>query len=397
MFSDPSKIPSGYKSRSVSFENPTGEKGKGGTTFGGRKGDPNKLIFPGEEVQLMDMTGPGRVTHFWLTVPPMPPQDMRALVLEVYYDGADEPSISCPLPDFFGASLGRPVELNTAYTAIQEGRGFNATFPMPFHGAMVVKLTNHTKRIFPLYYQIDLLMGPQDEDAGLMHVVFNRENPTTMKEDFTLVDNIEGPGRFFGTVVGIRVLNDINAQQLFSWYGEGEFKFFLDGDTDYPTICGTGLEDYAGTAWGMGAHQAPLSGVPHEIKDPNSKASNPDFASLYRWHGPDPIVFEESCRATVQQIGAVFVPEGADDMMAAVEAQHDIAGQGWIETMPGVRAFAIVERQDDYSAASFLYLKKRQAVPRVDPVLAAQDLERLPYETSSATEDRMASVGAATE
>ncbi|MEN8723595.1 MAG: glycoside hydrolase family 172 protein [Alphaproteobacteria bacterium] len=394
---DPSRIPIGYKSRAVSFENPTGAPGKGGQTFGGRKGDPNKMMLPGECVTLMDMTGPGRVTHFWLTVPPMPPEIMRSLILEAWYDGDTEPSISCPLPDFFGASLGRPVPLNTAYTAIQEGRGFNSTIPMPFHGAMTIKLTNHTKRIFPLYYQIDLLMGPQDEDCGLLHVIFNRENPTTMKQDFTLVDGVEGPGRFFGAVVGIRVLNDLNAQHLFSWYGEGEFKFYLDNDTDHPTICGTGLEDYAGTAWGMGAHQAPLSGVPHEIADPESNSPNPDFASLYRWHGPDPIMFDKSCRATVQQIGAVFVPEGMDQIMDQVNDQHDIAGQGWIEQMPGVRAFGIVERQDDFSAASFLYLIKRQAVPSVDPELAAQDMERLPYEKPSATEERMAAVGATVE
>lgn len=398
MITDPSAIPRGYRSRSVSFENPTSAPGGGGRTAGGRKGSPSKLMLPGETTTLLDVEGPGRVTHFWLTVPPMPPEVMRSLVLEAWYDGADAPSISCPLPDFFGAGLGRPVPLVTAFTAIQEGCGFNSTLPMPFGGKMTIRFANHSQRVFPLYYQIDLLMGPQPEDCGMLHVIFNRENPTAMRNDYTLVRHVEGPGRYFGTVLGIRVLNAINAQHLFSWYGEGEFKFYLDGDTDYPTICGTGLEDYAGTAWGMGAHQAPWSGVPHDIRDPASASPNPDFASLYRWHAPDPILFEKSCRATVQQIGAVFVPDGQDAMIAEVEAKHAIAGNGWMERIaPGIRAIGLAERQDDYSSASFLYLRQRQSVPRVDAVAASEDIARLPYEKPSERETNLAAIGAIVE
>ena len=397
-FPDPSTIDTSREARAVTFENPTGAKGAGGTAHGGRKGAPNKIILPGEVVPLMDMAGPGRIHHIWLTVPPMPPAAMRRLILEVRYDGAEEPSISVPMPDFFGASLGRPVELTTALTAIQEGRGFNSTIPMPFQERIEMRLINASDRRFPLYYQIDLTLGDEPQDAGLLHAHFNRQNPTTMKDDFVITDGLKGPGRYLGVVCGMRVLNEINAQHRFSWYGEGEVKMFIDGDQALPTICGTGLEDYAGTAWGMGAHQAPWSGVPHEIKAPDSPNSgpNPDFASFYRWHVPDPVPFREDIKVTLQQIGAVFIPPGGDDMKAEVEANHEVAGAGWTP-MPGNSQFAIVERQDDVSAVAFLYLTNAQGVPPCDPDQASADLDRKDYETAHPMEAFMSQVGGFSE
>jgi hypothetical protein len=316
-----------------------------------------------------------------MTISPMPPEIMRAVRLEVFYDGLESPSISVPVLDFFGAAQGRPTALVTALTAIQEGRGFNAYFPMPFGKHVRVTLSNESPVSFPLYYQIDYTLEPTlGIDVGLLHASFRRENPTTMKRDFTIVEGIRGPGRFLGCVVGIRILQD----DLFAWYGEGEVKMFIDGDRELPTICGTGLEDYAGTAWGMGAHQAPYQGVPLEITDPDAKRPMPDFASFYRWHLPDPVVFREELRVTIQQIGAVFILKGDTTKRALIEANHPLAGPGWqVGRGDVIEDWGIAERVDDYcaTATGFVYASAAQSVTRYETSLATADLERKAYES----------------
>lgn len=389
-FNDPCVIDTGLDSRAISFENTTGTRGAGGQKHSGRKGAPNKFLMPGEVVELANIDGPGRVGHFWLTIPPMPPEDMRCITLDVFYDGLEEPSISVPLVDFFGCPHGRPVPLTTAYTAIQEGRGFNSWLPMPFRQNIRMVFTNGSLRMFPMYYQIDYNLCPVDENAGLLHASFSRENPTTLGRDFTIAENFTGPGRFLGCNVGVRVLNDMLMQKHFSWYGEGEVKIFRDGDTDLPTICGTGFEDYAGTAWGMGAHQTPWAGVQHEVRNPDgSGGPNPDFASLYRWHGPDPIMFSKNVRVTVQQIGAVFLAKGQEDLLDEINAQNPVAGEGWIKTLPDpAYAFGICERVDDVCGTAYLYMQEAQAVPRVSIEAAAADMTRMAYEQPSPFEGR---------
>ena len=130
--SNPAVIDPSLDSRAVSFENRGGGRGAGGSAAGGRKGRPNKLLRPDERVVLGDIAGPGTVRHIWLTVPSAPPEQLRSLILEVFYGGADEPSVSVPMVDFFGAPHGRPVDYESALTSILEGRGFNSYVPMPF-------------------------------------------------------------------------------------------------------------------------------------------------------------------------------------------------------------------------------------------------------------------------
>jgi len=392
---DPARIDARVESRSISFENPTGARGRGGTAHRGRKGAPQRILLPGERIALAEIAGPGRVRHVWLTVSPMPPEQMRRLVLEVFYDGLAAPSVSVPLLDFFGCAHGRPVSLVTAYTAVQEGRGFNATFPMPFRKSIRIELWNASARAFPLYYQIDYTLGDEPPESGILHVSFRRENPTSLGRDMVIAEGVAGPGRFLGCVIGVRVLSDVLMQRYFGWYGEGEVKFYLDGDREHPTICGTGFEDYAGTAWGMGAHQALWSGVPHDQRDPNARAACPDFASLYRWHGPDPIVFRRELRATVQQIGAVFVARGQEHLIAEIEQQNPVAGTGWLRDLPApAYAFGICERVDDVCAAAFVYASAPQPVPCVDPEASAVDLGRRPYEQPSPFEAFGVMIGA---
>jgi Protein of unknown function (DUF2961) len=383
IFGDPSRIDRMLDSRSISFENPTGARGAGGTVASGRKGAPNRRIAPGETVVLAEIEGPGRIRHIWMTFMAAPPEEMRAVVLEAFYDGRSEPSISVPALDFFGLPHGRTVACMTALTAVQEGRGFNAYYPMPFRRHLKLVLTNHGKRPINFYYQVDYTLEPVAEDAGYLHVTFRRENPTKLQRDFTIAEGIKGPGRFLGCVVGVRVLPDDMV-----WYGEGEFKLFRDGDTTYPTYCGTGLEDYVGSAWGMGVHATPYQGAPLIVAPPADPASpippKPDFVGFYRWHIPDPAIFEREMRATIQQIGALMVPKGAERLMKDWGERYTLAGNGWVTGEPlansPLHAFAIAERVDDYCAAAFVYAREPQSVPRLDVAAVLADIGRRDYE-----------------
>ena len=371
-------VDTGLDSRSVTFENPTGARGAGGTAGAGRKGAPSQRLRAGARVVLADLEGPGVVRHVWMTFPPAPPEAMRAVWMEVFYDDAAEPSISVPCLDFFGAPHGRPVAYASALTSMPEARGLNAYFPMPFRGRMRVELTNASSRAIELYYQIDYTrQAAIPGDVGLLHCSFRRENPTTMGRDFVIAEVREGPGRFLGCVVGVRVLDGG------TWYGEGEVKIFRDGDRDLPTICGTGLEDYVGSAWGMGVHHGPYAGAPLIVDQRGADAvplSLPAFVGFYRWHVVDPIVFTDELRVTIQQIGMHTLPAGASAEFSEFAASHPAAGFGWLRGIPGIEAIGLHERVDDYSAAAFFYCAQAQPVARLDVGAAVADLDRLPHE-----------------
>ncbi len=216
-------------------------------------------------------------------------------------------------------------------------------------------------------------------------MAFRRENPTVMRRDFVITEGLKGPGRFLGCAIGVRIIDHAG------WYGEGEVKVYKDGDTDLPTICGTGLEDYVGTAWGMGEHHAPYGGVPLCLSEHGAAAEGmgvqPDFVSFYRWHIPDPIMFERDLKVTIQQIGAHFFLKGQEEELEAYHVSNPIAGEGLMTGMPdAVIAGAIWERVDDYSCTSYVYCTTPQSVPPVDLAAAIADIARRPYETTSTQE-----------
>ena len=183
---NPAVVDPTLDARAATFENPTGARGAGGTAHGGRKGAPNRRLTPGERVVLADIEGPGVVRHIWMTFPPARPERMRALFLEVFYDGADEPSVSVPCLDFFGLPHGRPVAFASALTAAQEGRGFNSYLPMPFDRRIRLELVNGAPRPTILYYQVDYTLQPEVPAAlGYLHVAFRRENPTVQTVSYT--------------------------------------------------------------------------------------------------------------------------------------------------------------------------------------------------------------------
>lgn len=381
MFSvaDLTKVSPVLDSRAITFENITGERGAGGKVANGRKGMPQRVIPRGDTVTIMDVDGPATIRHIWMTFPSAPPEFMRALYVEVFYDDMTEPSISVPCLDFFGATLGRPTAMNTALSAIQEGRGFNSFIPIAFDKHIRIEITNASDRDMSFFFQIDYTLGA-DPDAGRLHATFRRQNPTALKDDFVIEDGLRGPGRFLGCVVGIRCIDPG------VWYGEGEVKIYKDGDTDYPTICGTGLEDYVGSAWGMGPHVSFYAGSQVDIRPPGANPmSNPDFLGFYRWHVVDPIMFERELKVTIQQIGYDLFWQGQEDRVAEFEDAGKVAGNGLTKTLPEgsplpLLAHGIVERSDDYCAVAFTVCKEAQAVPRLDVAAATADLARKEYE-----------------
>ena len=381
---DPTYIDSNLDSRSISFENPRGSRSGGGKAANGRKGSPFHILEPGEKVVLADIGGPGTVRHIWMTLGSWPPEVMRAQRFEVFYDGLREPSISVPVLDFFGLPHGRCAEYYSAMTSINEGRGLNSHIPMPFRRSIRVEITNESARHVILYYQMDYTLEPSiPENSSYLHVTFRRENPTTLRQDFVIADGLKGPGRFLGCSVGIRII-DTGA-----WYGEGELKIYRDGDRESPTICGTGLEDYVGSAYGLGRHYGSYSGAPINILAPSPDADavsaiNPNFVSFYRWHLPDPVMFAEQLRVTIQQIGgSAPFRKGQEIELEAYRANHQVAGPGWVPdagTDCDSLGFAIMERRDDYCATAFVYCRKPQPVSRFRTDLAVRDIGLLPGE-----------------
>jgi hypothetical protein len=305
---------------------------------------------------------------------------MRALTIEVFYDDLDEPSVSVPCLDFFGLPHGRPVAYASALASAQEGRGFNSYLPLPFDRRVRVEVENGSSRRTMLYFQIDYTLQADLPDAlGRLHVSFRRENPTLQRRDFVICEGLRGPGRFLGCNVGVRVIDEG------AWYGEGEVKIYRDGDDARPTICGTGLEDYAGSAWGMGPHSAPYGGAPLDVR--SGRGPNPDFVGFYRWHVPDPVMFATDLRVTIQQIGAMFFLAGQEEALVAYERTNPVAGEGWMRDVgPGLLAWGIAERIDDYCATAYVYCKDPQPVPRVDLEAALADIARRDYEPPLAQE-----------
>ena len=382
---DAAHVDPSLDSRAASFENPSGARGAGGTAHGGRKGAPNRRLEPGERVVLADLEGPGVVRHIWMTFPPGPPRRMRSLVLEITYGDLDAPSVSVPVLDFFGLPHGRPVAYHSACFAVNEGRGFNCTLPIPFRDRIRIELVNAGERRALLYYQVDFTLQKHvGASRGLLHATFRRENPTTLRRDFVIADGLEGPGRFLGCNVGVRVLDEG------AWYGEGEVKIYRDGDDAHPTICGTGLEDYVGSAWGLGAHHTPYGGAPLMVAPPHEGGGpppGPDFVGFYRWHLPDPIMFARSLRVTIQQIGAMFFTQGQEEALERYAKTHPPAGAGWVrDVRPPLLAWGIAERVDDYCATAYLYCLEPQRVPRLDVRAALADIDRRPYERAGRDE-----------
>ncbi|RKX46166.1 MAG: DUF2961 domain-containing protein, partial [Verrucomicrobia bacterium] len=285
--------PAGVQTRWASFENPGALKGQGGMENKGAKGHAFDMIQPGETKTLMDVEGSGTIRRIWMTTMQRDPQMLRSLRLEMYWDQSDKPAVSVPLGDFFGASVGQLPVFENALFSSPEARSFTCVLPMPYRtGARVTVSNDSDIPLRYIFYDIDFTQGETHPDDMLyFHAHWRRERWTTLREDFEILPKIAGEGRFLGCNVGV-LLKPGNT----GWWGEGEVKVYLDGDAQWPTLVGTGLEDYIGTGWGLGAYANQFQGCP--IADHKTGRY-----SFYRYHIPDPIYFDEDCRVVIQQIG----------------------------------------------------------------------------------------------
>ena len=342
------------ETRSISFENPDGKQGAGGKATNsqlgpGRKGAPNKKILAGETVSLCNIGEAGTIRHIWMTGQfkdskgdsPDRMKLLRSTIIRAYWDGQEYPSIECPLGDFMGLSHSKVTSYQSAVHSIGEKVALNFWLPMPFTKSAKITLTNDSDIDFVLFYQIDYTINDQhNNDVGRLHVCFRRENPTNKKVDFEILPQRKGKGRFIGAVVGVRTLNP-------GWWGEGEIKFYMDGDTEYPTICGTGSEDWVGLSYGIqqttfqyhGCNLNFESDVIHEVLDDKTnelKDMQTSYISMYRWNIADPIYWKKECRVTIQQIGCCYY-ERDDDWSSATF---------WYEPVPSEPLPQLVSRDE---------------------------------------------------
>ena len=371
--SDLAKRRPGAHTHWSSFENPTAGKGAGGSENRGAKGHAFDSIAVGETKTLLDVKGAGEVRRIWFTVRDRDPEMLRALRLDIYWDGRPTPAVSVPVGDFFGAILGRPVAFENELFANPEGRSFNCYIPMPFRTAARVTVTNESARhIAHFFYDIDMLvLDKPDPDSLYFHAHWRRERWTTLGRDFELLPQVRGEGRFLGVHVGV-----ITHPDNVGWWGEGEVKMYIDGDRELPTIVGTGTEDYIGTGWGQGTFHQRYQGS--LVSD--SKTGQYAF---YRYHIPDPVYFNKELRVTMQQIGGdtkakmtavqkrgvamrpVSMDQGGkfaklNESEGAVELDKlDAPDDAWVN----------VYRRDDWSAVALFYLDKPEnGLPPLAPV-----------------------------
>ena len=351
------------QSRAVTQENPTGGRGLGGKGRGNgncRKGAPAfRNVNPGETKTLCDIAGPGMVRHIWIAVEDRTPEMMRSYVLRIYWDNNDYPSVEAPLGDFFGIAHGRTAHYMSPYLGTPEGRGFQCYFPMPFGKRCRITFENDSPKPMPwLFYQVDYTLGDEiTPDMGLFYAHFRRENPCPVDRDYCLLDTKGAPGVFAGAIIGVNPL-------IPGWWGEGEMKFYIDGDHRYPTICGTGAEDYLCSGWGMSPHEAIYTGVNYLALDPSGQQQ---FVSFYRFHVLDPIHFQSDLRVELQQLGAGG-PAGGESIeefcrKRSLNGPHihpDVEQPGTIMSN------WLYDRSDDYCSVAFWYQKPNgQSLPPI--------------------------------
>jgi len=302
------------QTRSVSPENFTGEKGKAGMSTDGPalnaardlgqgwKISPYVKIKPKETFVLADIQGMGAIQHLWMT----PSGTWRFAVLRFYWDGEKEPSVEAPIGDFFACGWQRYAHVASLPVCVNPGSGLNSYWQMPFRKGFKITIENIADDPFTIYYQVDYTLTDVPADAAYFHAQFRRTNPLASKDVYPILDGVKGWGHYVGTYLAWGVNNN-------GWWGEGEIKFYLDGDTDFPTICGTGTEDYFCGSYNFDTKgpdgvvrytefTTPYSGLPQVIRGDGHYDVQQRFG-LYRWHIMDPVRFEKDLKVTIQALG----------------------------------------------------------------------------------------------
>jgi hypothetical protein len=299
------------KSRSISPENFTGEKGKAGMATEGTgknaardlgqkwKVSPSVSIKGKSIFTLAEIDGPGAIQSIWMT----PTGNWRWSILRFYWDDETEPSVEVPVGDFFACGWGKFTQLTSLPVCVNTGSAFNCYWQMPFHKKARITMENLDDAPMRLYYQVNYTLTDVPADAAYFHAQFRRVDPLPFKQDYTILDDVEGVGHYVGTYLAWEVHST-------GWWGEGEIKFFMDGDKEFPTICGTGTEDYFCGSYNfenkaLKQYQefcTPYAGLAQVIKPDGLYEAQQRFG-LYRWHIPDPIRFEKDLKVTIQALG----------------------------------------------------------------------------------------------
>lgn len=338
---------SSAKSYSISAENFTGEKGKGGMAIEGTgakcsktlgfgwKVSPCINIKPSETFTLAEIDGPGSVQSIWFGG-----NVGRAYIIRIYWDEQESPSVECPLSDFFAygwvktttnATDGPFYQINSLPVVVNPNKGLNCFWPMPFRGKCRITIENRSEKEYSCFYQINYTLTEIPENAAYFHAQFRRTNPIPYKGLHTILDGVSGQGQYVGTALFIGLNGAGN------WWGEGELKFYIDGDTDYPTICGTGTEDYFGGSydWEVDGkyvtYSTPFMGM-YQVVQSDGLYNHQQRFSMYRWHIMDPIRFEKDLKITIQDLGWTVPGE------RYLARQDDIATVSyWYQTLPTVK------------------------------------------------------------
>ncbi|MBN1818439.1 MAG: DUF2961 domain-containing protein [Sedimentisphaerales bacterium] len=298
------------RTRSISPENFTGDKGAGGMATEGTganaarelgqgwKVSPSVNIKSGQVFTLAEIEGAGAIQHIWMT----PTGNWRHCILRMYWDGEETPSVEVPVGDFFANGWCRFAPVNSLAVCVNPGSGFNCYWTMPFRKSACLTFENLGGDM-TLYYQIDYTLTNIPKDMGYLHAQFRRVNPLPDKQDFTILEGVKGKGHYVGTYM-------CWGSNSPGWWGEGEIKFFMDGDQKWPTICGTGTEDYFCGSYGFirpgtddyMEFSTAYAGMPQAVKPEDNTLKQPRFG-LYRWHITDPIRFDSDLRVTIQALG----------------------------------------------------------------------------------------------
>jgi len=293
--------------RWISPENPSGERGQGGKTNKGAKGSAFYTLKSGEQLVLMDVKGAGIINRMWLSgTIPRSAEQRRLIRIEMYWDGATKPAVSAPVGDFFGNTLGLMVPFENALFSSPEARSFNFTIPMPYRKSAKIVLTNESPFHALVWYDINYTeMERLPNDAMYFHAYWNRVPQTALGKDYVILPKVTGAGRYIGANIG--VIGDPVYRG--TWFGEGEVKIYMDGDSRYPTLAGTGTEDYIGSGWGQGVYVNRYQGS--LVAD-----TDHDIYTFYRFHIPDPVYFHKECSVRLQQMGSA-APDKVKAMTAA--------------------------------------------------------------------------------
>ena len=327
--------------RSISAENFDGSKGGGARATEGTGASAARELGPGWKispsinlaaqttVSLAEIEGPGVIQHIWLTVHPTA---WRRLILRFFWDDETEPSIETPLGDFFANGWCERCNITSLAVAVNPAGGFNCYWEMPFRRRARITVENLSPEPIPgFYYQITYALTPVPENSAYLHAQWRRSNPLPYQQEHVLIEGVRGQGHYVGTYLAWGVNNT-------GWWGEGEIKFYLDGDERWPTICGTGTEDYFGGAWNFefpagqyGVFTGPYTGLPQVLRPDGLYRSQQRFG-MYRWHIQDPIRFQQDLRVTIQALGWRAPLEGK---MRYLPLQDDLASTAfWYQSEP---------------------------------------------------------------